>query len=368
MRQMLWADPLTGMPSLREVEQAAMGGLPPGVYDFVAGGSGEERALRANREAFEQCHVVPRVLTDVSACRTRTTLLGEESSAPVAIAPMAYQGLLHPEGERALAAAARDAGLPYVAATLSSYTVEEIAAVGAVTWFQLYWLRDRARTAELIERAEAANCRVLMLTVDVPRMGRRLRDIGNAFALPRGLGPANLAADTRTEHVKVMGRSAVAEHALATLDPSLDWSALSWIRQRTGMRLVLKGVLDPADARRAADEGVDGIVVSNHGGRQLDAALPSLAALPAVREAVGDRYEILLDSGVRSGEDVLRALALGASGVLLGRPALWGLALGGRRGAAHVLALLQTELEQALVLAGCPDVAAAVELRTEERR
>ncbi|WP_250212804.1 alpha-hydroxy acid oxidase [Acrocarpospora catenulata] len=351
--------------SMLEAERAAMAALPADAFDFVAGGSGGERTLRANVGAFDRCAVVPRVLRDVSHPDLATVLFGTPASMPVAIAPMAFQGAIHPGGEPALAAAARDAGVPFTAATLSGVPIEEIAATGADTWFQLYWLRDRGVTAELVARADAAGCGVLMLTVDVPAMGRRLRDVRSGFTLPAEVRPANLRAPDDAARTRRTGRSPLAEHAAVTIDPSLDWSAVEWLRARTSARLVLKGVLDPRDARRAADLGVDGLVVSNHGGRQLDGAVASLTALAAVREAVGDRCQLLLDGGVRDGGDVLKALALGASGVLLGRPALWGLAAGGRDGAAAVLALLRTELENALALAGCPDLAAAGRLTAE---
>jgi 4-hydroxymandelate oxidase len=216
-----------------------------------------------------------------------------------------------------------------------------------------------------VQRAEQAGCRGLMLTVDVPAMGRRIRDLRNGFAVPPGVTAANLeAGGTTLRRTRVPGTSAVAAHTAALFDPSLSWPDVEWLRSQSALPLILKGILDPGDARRAADQGVDGLVVSNHGGRQLDGAVPSITALPDVCAAVGGRCPVILDSGIRSGTDVLRALARGASGVLLGRPALWGLAHGGEAGARQLIGLLQQELENAMTLAGCRDVASVAALHT----
>lgn len=345
----LAADPLI----LADVEDRARAVLAPEVYDFVAGGSGREETLNANRTAFDRCHLVPRVLSGVATADTTTTLLGVPASMPVAVAPMAFHAVVHPDGEPAVARAAATAGIPFTAATLAGCPLDEPAAAGGDLFLQLYWLRDRARTEWLIDEAERLGARALMLTVDVPFMGRRLRDLRNGFTVPAHAAPVNLAVGQRGA-----GQS-VGAHAATVIDPTLSWSDVEWLRRRTRLPLVLKGVLDPADARRAVDLGADGLVVSNHGGRQLDGAVPSLLALPAIRDEVGDACELLLDSGVRGGTDVLRALALGASGVLLGRPVLWGLASGGEPGVTGVLELLRAELAVSMALAGAPDVAAA---------
>jgi 4-hydroxymandelate oxidase len=281
---------------------------------------------------------------------------------PVAVAPMAYQRLVHPDGELALASAAGAAGVPYVASTMSSIPIEDIAKTGAEVWFQLYWLRDRTAVRALVDRAVGSGCTALLLTVDVPILGPRFRDIRNAFALPDDVRAANLE-DTATPYRSTAGSSALVAHTDELFAPAVSWHDFGWLRQQTGIPLVLKGILDPRDARRAADAGADGIVVSNHGGRQLDGAAASVLALPAVVDAVGNDCEVLLDSGIRSGTDVLKALALGASGVLVGRPLLWALAAGGGRGARLALALLQAEIQDALVLAGCADPDAAHDLR-----
>jgi 4-hydroxymandelate oxidase len=338
--------------SIGDVERRCHGLLPRDVWDFIAGGSGTESALAANAAAMSRVQLLPRVLRDVSRCTTRSELFGTTVAMPAAVAPMAYQRLVHPDGELAAAGAAKDAGIPFIAAALSSYSVEHIAKAAGPLWFQLYWLRDRDLMFDLVRRAEDAGCEALMLTVDVPWMGRRLRDLRNQFALPGNI----------TAHEHASGGSAVAAHTSAAFDPSLSWSDLEILRSRTRLPLIVKGVLHPDDAARLVESGVDGLVVSNHGGRQLDVAVPGIQVLPMVRRAVGEGYPIFLDGGVRSGTDVLKALALGATGVLIGRPVLWGLAVAGEAGAHHVLRLVADELADALGLAGCRSVSEAREL------
>ncbi|ONI89746.1 alpha-hydroxy-acid oxidizing enzyme [Saccharothrix sp. ALI-22-I] len=344
---------------------AAKAVTPALVWDFVEGGSGRELSVDANRSALDSLAVVPRVLRGVSTPAPACTLLGTRAELPVAIAPMAYQRLLHPDGELAAARAAKLAGVPFIVPMLSSIAVETVASSAADLWFQLYWLRDRGLTAELLARAEAAGCRAVVLTVDVPRMGRRLRDLRNGFALPHDVRAAHFPvnqAETAQRHTG--DGSAVADHTREAFDPALNWSHIEWLRARTSLPIVLKGLLDPRDALQARESGVDALVVSNHGGRQLDGALPAIDALPAVRAAVGDGCEVFFDSGVRSGLDVLRALASGAHGVLLGRPALHGLSVAGTEGLLHSLTLLRSEFEDAMVLSGCQDVHEIAELRT----
>ncbi|MFH8291896.1 alpha-hydroxy acid oxidase [Streptomyces sp. NPDC018059] len=359
------ADPAHAL-CLADVERAAAAVLPAAVRDFISGGSGAETTLDANRAALDRVRLVPRVLRDVSRCTTRTTLLGHPVRLPLAIAPVAYQRLVHPEGELAAARAAGAAGVPFIVSTLSSVPVERLTATGAAVWFQLYWLREPGRSLGLVTRAEDAGAQAVVLTVDVPWMGRRLRDMHNRFALPDHVRAAHLATGpTRAHQAPDDAVSALAVHTDAAFSSALTWSSVAALRERTRLPLVLKGVLAAEDAVRAAECGVDAVVVSNHGGRQLDGAVPSADALPEVVSALaGRRCEVLLDSGVRSGTDILRALALGARGVLVGRPALWGLAMGGEAGVRRVLALLAEEFGDALGLAGCADVSAAGELRT----
>ncbi|MEV0320294.1 alpha-hydroxy acid oxidase [Streptomyces sp. NPDC050658] len=348
-----------------DVERAAAAALPPTVWDFIAGGSGRERALAANREAFDRLFVAPRVLRDVSGCTTDATLLGRPVRMPLSLAPVAYQRLAHPEGELAAGRAAHAAGVPFTVATLSSVAVEKVTAVGGSVWFQLYWLRERGRTLDLARRAEDAGCEALMLTVDVPWMGRRLRDVRNGFALPDDVRAAHLGAGapSSAHRSTADGGSAVAAHTAEAFSSAVTWSCLSELRAATRLPLLVKGVLAAEDAVHAAELGADAVVVSNHGGRQLDAALPGIDALPEVVAAVDGTCEVLVDGGVRGGTDILKALALGASGVLLGRPAIWGLAAGGEAGVRQVLDLLAAELRDALGLAGCTGVTDARELR-----
>lgn len=351
--------------SLGDFAELARAVLPPDVWDFVDGGSGSETTLAANRVALDRVAVLPRVLRGIETPRTEARLLGRSYAMPVAVAPMAYQRLMHPDGELALAAAADAAGVPYVASTLSSTPIEQIAAVGGPVWFQLYWLRDRGLVRDLLNRAHDAGCVALMVTVDVPILGRRLRDARNSFAIPPGVLAANLSGGRDDlAHAATPGVSALAAHSGAVFAPALTWPDLDWLRGQTALPLLVKGILDPRDANLAAAAGADAVVVSNHGGRQLDGAPATATMLPEVLAAVGERCEVLMDSGIRGGVDVLRALALGAAGVLLGRPLLWALAAGGRAGAEQALSLLAGELRDALALAGCADPGAARELRT----
>ncbi|MGH3661187.1 MAG: alpha-hydroxy acid oxidase [Micromonosporaceae bacterium] len=384
--------------SLADYEAAAEAALPTPVWDYIAGGSGAETTLAANRAALDRIGLLPRVLAGVVAPDTRARILGVRdgsdargmgfratspptvrvgagagaSAMPVAVAPMAYQRLVHPDGELAVATAAAAAGVPYAISTMSSYPIEEIAAIGGDVWFQLYWLRERHVVRSLVARAEQAGCSALMLTADLPVMARRLRDLRNSFALPADVVAANLVPEATGEagdepsmaHHAVERTSAVAAHTNLAFEPALSWQDLRWLREQTDLPLVVKGILDPRDAELAVDVGADAVVVSNHGGRQLDGAAASVTALGAVVEAVQGRCQVLMDSGIRSGVDVLRALALGASGVLLGRPVLWALAVDGERGVGAALSLLHQELREAMTLAGCADLAAANDVHT----
>ncbi|MBB4912220.1 alpha-hydroxy acid oxidase [Actinophytocola algeriensis] len=357
-------DPLT----VADVARLAQARLPKELWDYVAGGSGAETTLAANRAALDEVAVLPRVLAGVAAPDPGTRLLGSASSLPLAVAPMAYQRLLHPDGELATAEAAEAAGVPFVVSTLASVTVEEVVKTGATTWFQLYWLRAPGVVEDLVARAEDAGCEALVVTVDVPVMGRRLRDVRNSFVLPDDVVAAHLTGGgdgtASRAHAREAGTSAIAAHTAAAFAPGLGWSDLEWLRDRTSLPLVLKGILDPRDAVRAAGCGVDAVVVSNHGGRQLDGAAPSIAAVPSVVAALAGQAAVYLDSGIRTGTDILRALASGADGVLVGRPVLYGLAADGAPGAGRVLSLLAEEFRDAMTLAGCADVAAVRELST----
>jgi 4-hydroxymandelate oxidase len=344
---------------LADVAQLARDRLPPEVWDFVEGGSGDEHVLAANRAALDAVSLVPRVLAGLTSADPSTQLAGTAAAFPVAVAPMAYQRLLHPDGELAAATAAHAAGIPFTVSTLSSVSIEDVAATGATVWFQLYWLRDRYTVLNLVRRAERAGATALVLTVDVPIMGRRLRDARAGFTLPPEVTAAHLTGGSHTAAHHAVTGSAVAEHTRTAFQPAVSWSDLTWLRDQTPLPLLLKGILDPADALLAVRAGVDGIVVSNHGGRQFAGAVPSITALPWVVDAVAGQCEVLLDSGIRTGTDIMRALALGAGGVLAGRPILHGLAAGGTGGVAAVLEILRAELCAELLLAGCGDVTTA---------
>ncbi|MDV5143324.1 aminotransferase class I/II-fold pyridoxal phosphate-dependent enzyme [Streptomyces sp. SBC-4] len=337
--------------TLADYAAAARPRFTPAVRDFLEGGAGDERTLAANTSAFDAVRLHPRVLAGHQEPDTTTRILGRDWAAPLGIAPMAYHTLAHPEGEIAAARGAGAAGVPLTVSTFAGRTFEDIAAAAtSPLWLQVYCFRDRAVTRALIERAEQAGFEALVLTVDAPRLGRRLRDLRNGFELPEGIAPANLTGG---------GFDSPSAHALAEFDPALDWSVIDWMRGVSSLPLLLKGVLTAQDARRATAEGVQGIIVSNHGGRQLDGAPATLTALPAVAEAVGRACPVLLDGGVRRGTDVLAALALGADAVLLGRPALHGLAVAGADGVGHVLGIVRDELTEAMALTGTGTVADA---------
>jgi 4-hydroxymandelate oxidase len=329
-------------------------------FDYYASGAHDEVTLRANRAAFERLAIAYRVLVDVSQRDLATTVLGMPVAMPMLVAPTAFHCLATPEGEVATARAAGAAGTAMILSTLSTRPVETVvaAATGPV-WFQLYVYRDRGATEALVRRAEAAGCRALVLTVDAPLLGRRERDVRNRFRLPPGLSVANMLPEGYGDLPPVDADSGLAAYVAALLDPSISWKDVAWLRSITALPVVVKGIVRPDDALRAAEVGAAGIVVSNHGGRQLDTAPATIDVLPEIADALaahGHAIEILLDGGVRRGTDVLKALALGARAVLLGRAILWGLAADGEAGAAYVLRLLRDELDLAMALAGAPTV------------
>ncbi|MGI8968747.1 MAG: alpha-hydroxy acid oxidase [Chloroflexota bacterium] len=318
--------------------------LPPDIHGYFAGGAEDETSIAANREAFAQWRLLPRVLRGVASPDLSTSILGQDVSLPVLLTPLATQRLVHSEGERASARAAREAGTTFILSTSASLTIEEVAPAAGNWWFQLYVQRDRAVTEDLVHRAEAAGAGALVLTVDLPIFGRRERDLHYGFRIPADMRPYD-AAPARVDGLSVEG----------PYQP-LRWDDLAWLNSLSRLPLVLKGILAPDDARLAVDHGAQAIVVSNHGGRQLDGAVASLDALPAVVAATHGRAEILMDGGIRRGADVLKALALGAGAVLLGRPFVWGLAVNGEAGVLHVLNLLREELATAMLLCGCASV------------
>jgi 4-hydroxymandelate oxidase len=341
--------------NLHEVEQMARERLPAPTYDYFAGGANDEITLHANRRGFDEISIRHRVLVDVSQRNLAVSLLGNPSPAPLIVAPMAFQRLAHPDGELATAGAAAGLGLTMTLSTFSTVSLEEVrAATSAPLWFQLYVHQDRGITRGLVERAAAAGYSALVLTVDVPEIGRRERDERNAFRLSPALRVANFLPAASGPLQDGAEGSGLASFIHGMRDASFSWKDLEWLRGISPLPLVLKGLVRADDARRAAEHGVAGIVVSNHGGRQLDTGIPSLRALPDVAGAVGDRVLVMMDGGVRRGTDVVKALALGAHAVMVGRPLLWALALGGEAGVRRALELLMGELDLAMALSGTP--------------
>jgi 4-hydroxymandelate oxidase len=344
--------------NLLDLELAARERLSPMAYEYYAGGAHDEVTVRENRRAYEALALRPRVLVDVGRRDLSTTVLGTPLAAPVLVAPMAFQRLAHPDGELATARAARASGSLMVLSTLATAPVEEVgAAAPGPLWFQLYVYKDRGATRALVERAEGAGCTALVLTVDTPLLGRRERDVRTGFTLPPELSIGNVVPGGPSTLPPAHADSGLAAFFASLLDPSLTWRDVEWLRSITRLPVVVKGVLRADDAGQAVERGAAAVVVSNHGGRQLDTAVATVRALPEIVDAVAGRVEVLVDGGVRRGTDVVKALALGARAVLLGRPVLWGLAVGGEAGVAGALATLREELDLAMALCGCPTVA-----------
>jgi isopentenyl diphosphate isomerase/L-lactate dehydrogenase-like FMN-dependent dehydrogenase len=340
---------VTELLCVADYEALARSTLEPGAFGYYAGGAGDEQALAGNVEAWRQVRLRPRVLVDVSGVSTATTVLGTPVSMPLLVAPIAIQRLAHPDGEPGMARAAAAAGTLMCLSTLATATPEEVAAAapGAPRWFQLYVFHDRGVTRSLVEQAVQYGYSALVLTVDAPRLGRRERDLRTAFRVPEEIMVPSVAAALGT------WQGATPIDLLGAIDPTLSWDDLEELRSFSPLPLVLKGIQTGEDAALACEHGVDAIVVSNHGGRQLDAVAPTAELLPEVVEAVEGRLEVYVDGGIRRGADVVKALALGARAALAGRPPLWGLACGGAGGAQRVLELLRDELELALALCGC---------------
>jgi lactate 2-monooxygenase len=344
-----------------DLERSARDVLSPEQYDYVAGGAGSEDTMRANREAFRRWRIVPRFLRDVERRDLTVEVLGQRFAAPFLFAPVGVQTILHPEGEIAVARAARLLGIPFILSTLASRTIEEVAAAlgDAPRWFQLYWPRSEAIAASFLRRAEDAAYSALVVTLDTFYLGWRERDLQHAF-LPFNLGTglANYFSDP--VFCALLSASpdddlAGAVQCFGTLysNPTLTWENLSFLRKHTRLPILLKGILAPEDARKAVQCGVEGIIVSNHGGRQVDGAVAALDALPQVVEAIAGRAVVLFDSGIRRGADVIKAVALGARAVLLGRPYCYGLAAGGEQGVRDVATNLLADVDLTLALMGC---------------
>lgn len=340
--------------NLAGLERIAAQRLDPQAYDYYRSGAGDEVTIARNRSAFESIELLPHVLRDVSAVSIETELLGRPAT-PVLAAPTAFHRLADERGELASSAGTAAAGAIFCLSSLSNTSIEDVAAglpEGARWWFQLYVFKDRTVTASLVERARSAGCEAIVLTVDAPVLGRRERDVANGFSLPPGLSIACVGDAVIGE----VGESGLAAYFASQLDPALTWGDLEWLVAASGLPVFVKGIHRADDARRAVSAGATGIIVSNHGGRQLDTVPATIEMLPAIAAEVGAEAELLLDGGVRRGTDVIKALALGARGVLLGRPVLWGLAAGGEEGVRRTLRMLQEELREAMALCGAASI------------
>ena len=319
--------------NLLELEMKARESLPQMVYDYCASGANDEITLRENRLAYERITLLPRMLVDVSERHMGTTALGEPVSMPILIAPTAFQGLAHPEGEVATVKAAGTAKTLMTLSTGSTFSIEEVMAVATgPVWFQLYLFKDRAISASLVKRAEVAGCKAIVFTVDVPLLGRRERDVRNQFKLPDGLAP----------------------YIASLLDPALTWKDIEWLTGITKLPVLVKGILRSDDALLAVNHGASGVIVSNHGARQLDTTPATISILPEIVDAVGGKVEVYVDGGIRRGTDVLKAIGCGERAVFIGRPVLWGLASGAEAGVRYVLEMVRQEFDLAMALSGCP--------------
>ncbi|MGH2734632.1 MAG: alpha-hydroxy acid oxidase [Actinomycetota bacterium] len=333
--------------NLDEFEPVARRKMEPGAFDYYAGGAADEHTMRENQAAFSRRQLRPSIFVDVSNIDTATTFLGSDVALPVGLAPAAVHKLAHPDGELASARAARDAGVLMCLSTLSNYSIEEVAAASdAPKWFQLYVHSDHDIAVDLVKRAEAAGYRTIVVTADLPVPGYRERELRSGFILPDDAQPGNYSGYAADEELmEVIDR---------LVDAGLTWDDLEWIAGASSLPIVVKGILTGEDARLAVEHGAAGVVVSNHGGRQLDRTAPAVDALEEVVQAVGGRAEVYLDGGVRRGTDVVVALALGARGVFIGRPYLYGLAAAGQAGVGRVLELIGAEITTAMGLLGTP--------------
>ncbi|MBI3791805.1 MAG: alpha-hydroxy-acid oxidizing protein [Gemmatimonadetes bacterium] len=346
--------------NLHEYEALARERLAPMVEAYYAGGADDEVTLREAPGAWQAMRLLPRMLVDVTALDLSVSVLGERLAFPVLTAPCALNRMAHADGESGVARAAHALGVAQVLSTMASESLEDVArATPGPKWFQLYCYKERALTVDLVRRAEAAGYRALCLTVDVPVLGRREREVRAGFHAPPGIQIANLERYGAQGNALPgsEGASGLASYVAARWDASLTWDSVTWLRSITKLPIVLKGVLAPDDAARAVAVGAHGVIVSTHGGRQLDTAISSAAALRAVVDAVGGKAEVYVDGGIRRGTDILKALALGARAVLVGRPYLWGLAVNGEAGVVRVLTLLREELALAMALSGRPTIA-----------
>jgi L-lactate dehydrogenase (cytochrome) len=359
--------------TIAEMKEKARRRVPKMFFDYADSGAWTEGTYRANESDFEKIKLRQRVLVDMTGRSLETTMIGHRVKMPVALAPTGLTGMQHADGEMLAAQAAEEFGVPFTLSTMSICSIEDVASVTTKPfWFQLYVMRDREFVENLINRAKAAKCSALVLTLDLQILGQRHKDLRNGLSAPPKFTPKHiyqmatrpfwcldmLKTERRTfrniaGHAKnVSDLSSLSSWTAEQFDPRLSWKDVAWIKEKWGGKLILKGILDEEDARAAADSGADALIVSNHGGRQLDGAHSSIAMLPRIVDAVGDRIEVHMDGGVRSGQDVLKAVALGARGVYIGRPFLYGLGAGGRAGVRRVLDILYKEMDVTMALCG----------------
>lgn len=372
-----WPPSVDKALTIADLKAMAQARVPKMFFDYADSGAWTEGTYRANEDDFHKIRLRQRVLVDMTDRNLGSEIVGEPCAMPVALAPTGFTGMQWYDGEMRAAEAAEAFGVPFCLSTMSICSIEDVASVTKRPfWFQLYVMRDRGFIEALIERARAANCSALVLTLDLQILGQRHKDLRNGLSAPPKWTPKHawqigtrpwwaldmLKTKRRSfgnivGHAKNVGDlSSLASWTAEQFDPRLDWADVEWIKQKWGGKLILKGILDPEDARMAADSGADAIVVSNHGGRQLDGARSSISALPACVEAVGDRMEVLMDGGIRSGQDILKAVAYGARGVMIGRPFLYGLGAGGRAGVTRTLEILRKELDVTMALCGKRDI------------
>jgi L-lactate dehydrogenase (cytochrome) len=364
---------LKSITCIEDLRALARRRVPKAFFDYADGGSYTESTLRANRADLEAIRLRQRVMVDVSKRSLETSILGETAAAPIMLAPVGLTGMQHGDGEILAAQAAEAAGIPYTLSTMSICSIEDVAAATTKPfWFQLYVIRDRGFTKDILARAQAAKCSALVLTVDLQVLGQRHRDLKNGMTVPPEIRLNNiidmatkpawalsiLRSKRRTfgnlaGHVKGMDDvTSLAEWTNSQFDPALNWNDVAWIKSHWPGKLIIKGILDVEDARIAVGLGADALVVSNHGGRQLDGALSSIGALPKVADAVGSQIEIMMDGGIRTGADIMRALALGARSCMIGRAYAWGLGAGGKAGVARTIDILKKELDITMALTG----------------
>jgi len=370
---------MKSMTCIEDLRQTARRKVPRAFFEYADGGSYAEQTLNANRADLERIKLRQKILVDVSKRSTRTTILGEPASLPLALAPIGMCGMQHGDGEILACRAAQEAGIPFCLSTMSICSIEDVAAaVEKPFWFQLYVMKDRGFVRALIERAAAARCSALVLTVDLQVLGQRHRDLKNGMTVPPELHRLGNLVDIASKpawamsilrgrrrtfgnlvgHIRGMENvTALSQWTAGQFDATLNWKDVEWIAAQWGGKLILKGILDAEDARMAVKTGAAALVVSNHGGRQLDGALSSIAALPPIVEAVGSSIEVLFDGGIRSGQDIMRAIALGARACLSGRAYIYGLGAGGQAGVARAIEIMRNELDISMALTGINSIA-----------